>query len=262
MTAADVTGAAARFDGMARSFATSEVHRSSPTIQLLHETLGSLHPIEAVCDIACGAGPVALSFGESASRLVGVDPSPSMLEEFQAAASARGVTVEAVLGFAEEVPLEDETFDVVTSRLAPHHFSDIHGAVREMARLARPGGHVAVIDLEGHDDDAIDDFNHRLEVLHDPTHVRSYRGHEWEALFLKAGLETVAVHRNQRESPVGVSVERWCQIAGSGTGAERQIRSELRSATSEMREALGIEQTGDEYYIPVKTVLVVGQRPA
>jgi len=261
VTAADLTGAAARFDRLAHCFATSEVHRSSPTIRLLHEVLGSARQ-DAVCDIACGAGPVVLSFRGRASRLVGVDPSPSMLEELQEAGRAHGVAVEAVPGFAEDVPLDDALFDVVTSRLAPHHFSDIGQAVREMARLARPGGHVAVIDLAGHDDDDVDAFNHHLHVLHDPTHVRSYRGREWESFFTDAGLEIVAVHQNQRESPDGVSVERWCQIADSGPDAEEQIRSALRSAPPRILEALAIEQRGDEYYIPVKTVLVVGRRPA
>jgi hypothetical protein len=54
--------------------------------------------------------------------------------------------------------------------MAPHHFSDVAKAVQEMARVASGGGGVAVIDLEGDEDQALDDLNHEIEVLHDPTH--------------------------------------------------------------------------------------------
>ena len=48
-----------RFDKIAENFATSEVHRSSPTMAALHETLGPQKG-SAICDVACGAGHLAL----------------------------------------------------------------------------------------------------------------------------------------------------------------------------------------------------------
>jgi ubiquinone/menaquinone biosynthesis C-methylase UbiE len=87
--------------------------------------------------------------------------------------------VEAVRAYAEEMPLPSKSFDVVMSRLAPHHFADPTRAVREMTRLAKPDGRVAVIDLEGNEDPCLDDLNHELEVLHDPSHVRSYTAARW-----------------------------------------------------------------------------------
>jgi ubiquinone/menaquinone biosynthesis C-methylase UbiE len=68
-----------RFDKIAENFATSEVHRSSPTMEALHETLGP-QTGRAICDVACGAGHLALSFAdEHPARLVAVDPAPNML---------------------------------------------------------------------------------------------------------------------------------------------------------------------------------------
>ncbi|MFI1564787.1 class I SAM-dependent methyltransferase [Streptomyces sp. NPDC020490] len=250
-----------RFDKIAGNFATSEVHRSSPTMEALHETLGS-QTGSAICDVACGAGHLALSFAdEHPARLVGVDPAPSMLESFRALAAERSVTVETAQAAAEELPFPDASFDLVVSRLAPHHFLDIRKAVAEMTRLLRPGGRLAVIDLEGNEDPEIDTLNHELEVLHDPTHMRSYTLTEWIGFLQGAGLNVPVARGEQAESRTGVPVKRWCEIASSGAEAEHAIRRRLAAAPEAHRAALGIRQDGDEFLIPVRTCMLIGVKP-
>jgi SAM-dependent methyltransferase len=250
-----------RFDKIATNFATSEVHRSSPTMEALHETLGP-QTGAAICDVACGAGHLALSFAaDGPARLVGVDPAPSMLDSFRALAAERGAEVEAVRATVDELPFPDASFDLVVSRLAPHHFPGLPLAVREMARLLRPGGRLAVIDLEGHEDPEVDAFNHELEVLHDPTHVRSHTLTEWVAALHGAGLNVPVARGGQAESRTGVPVARWCQIASSGEEAERAIRARLAAAPAAHRDALGIREDGGEFLIPVRTCMVIGVKP-
>lgn len=158
------------FDAIAGQYASSEVHAGSPTIWRLHELM-SPQPPASICDVACGPGHLALSFAGKSSRIVGIDASLNMLRQFQKLARQRGIRVEAIHAFAEAVPLPENTFDAVVSRLAPHHFAGPAKAVKEMTRLAKPGGLVAVIDLEGNEDPALDELNHQIEMLHDPTHV-------------------------------------------------------------------------------------------
>ena len=148
------------FNTIAGQYAASEVHANSPTIRRLHELLASKQ-LDSVCDIACGPGHLALSFAGKASHIVGVDAAPNMLRQFERLAKERGVKVETVHAYAESVPLPANSFDVVVSRLAPHHFPDVAKAIREMARLTKPGGGVAVIDLEGNENPALDDLNHQ-----------------------------------------------------------------------------------------------------
>ncbi|HSB45937.1 MAG TPA: methyltransferase domain-containing protein [Nitrospira sp.] len=252
--------ASERFNKIASNFVTSEVHANSPTIQKLHGLL-DLPANATVCDVACGAGHLALSFGGKASRIVGVDPAPNMLSAFQGLAESKGIRVEAFRSGAENLPFEDGSFDLVMSRLAPHHFRDIQKAVREMARIAKKGGYVAVIDLEGHPDPGIDEFNHRLEVLHDPTHGRSYTASHWRELFERAGLRILTLENELSEKPGGVPIRRWCEIASSGAEAELEIRRLVREAPPRVREELGITQNGDEFHMPVRTVLILAQKP-
>lgn len=251
--------ASERFGKISANFVTSEVHRSSPTIARLHELLAS-ETLDSVCDVACGAGHLALSFAERASRLVVVDPADNMLAAAVGLAQERGIRVEAHRASAERLPLKSEDFDLTCSRLAPHHFGNIDMALREMCRVTKLTGCVAVIDLQGSEDAQADAFNHRLEVLHDPTHVRSYTVERWKQAFRQAGLEIVTVEPNLSERPSGVPVKRWCEIASSGQQAEDDINALLAVADPEMLDKLGIRREEATWLLPIRTVLILGRK--
>lgn len=249
-----------RFNEISEQFLNSEVHSMSPTIQRVKE-MSRFWKIDSVCDVACGAGHFGISFRDSASLITFVDPSENMLETAKHLALAKKINqIQTIQGFAEAIPLPDQSFDLVVSRLAPHHFVDIQKAVCEMARIVKPGGHVVVIDLSGYEEKEIDEFNHQLEILHDPTHVRSYRAEEWETFFTHAGLEMIELHDWQMERPQGVSVNRWCQIASSGSEAEEKIRQLLQDAPTHYLETMKIDRRNNEYYMPIKTALIVAQK--
>lgn len=251
--------ASARFNQIANNYATSEVHMMSPTIKRLHQLIAPEHGF-TICDIACGAGHTGLSFASVATRIAGVDPAPSMLAAFRQLAESKGIKVEEVQAYAESIPLPDNSFDLVVSRLAPHHFNDIKSAIKEMTRVAKSGGAVAVIDLEGDPDEAHDDFNHQLEMLHDPTHIRSYTAAKWVAFFEEAGLIVEHVERQLTERPGGVPLHRWCEIASSGEEAESEIRRLLSDASEQLLNSIGITRVGEEFMMPVRTVLIIGRK--
>jgi ubiquinone/menaquinone biosynthesis C-methylase UbiE len=247
-----------RFDTLAQNYATSEVHTSSPTRDRLHILVPRVH---SVCDVASGAGHTALGFAGIASRIVAVDPAPNMLAQCRDLAAERGIAIETIEAFAECIPLASGSFDLVVCRLAAHHFSDVHQAMSEMARLAKPGGYVAIIDLEGDENESLDSLNHEIEVLHDPTHVRSYTARYWRELFAASGLEVQACENRFWEMPGGLTVKRWCELGGSGAAAQA-IQDRLAAAAPEWLSALEITQDADGgFRIPVRTLLILGRKP-
>lgn len=255
------SSATARFNANSRNYATSAVHQRSPTIDRLHALLVR-EPVAAVCDVGCGAGHLGLSFAGRARRIVLVDPAPNMLAAARQLATERGVPIETCQSRAEDIPLSSGQFDLVCSRLAAHHFSDIDASVAQMARIARPGGSVAIIDHHGDDDPEADEFNHRLERLHDPTHVRSYKRDRWFEIIREAGMTVVHCEDELSELPSGLSVKQWCEIASSGAAAERQIRQLLQDSSDSLRARLGVRSEDGEFYIPVRTLLILGRTPS
>lgn len=91
-----------------------------------------------VLEVGCGTGLVLERVARLSGRAVGVDLSPGML----AHARARGL--EVVEGSATALPFPDASFDVVYAFKVLAHVPDIEVALREMARVTRPGGHVLV----------------------------------------------------------------------------------------------------------------------
>jgi SAM-dependent methyltransferase len=94
--------------------------------------------------------------------------------------------VELARGSAEEIPYDDGSFDVVVTRIAPHHFADIRAAVEEMARVSN---RLVVVEDTLYANDQVEE----AEKLRDPSHVRSYSEEEWRDLIVDAGLEVERV---------------------------------------------------------------------
>jgi SAM-dependent methyltransferase len=127
---------------------------------------------------------VARRLREEGCTVVTVDPAPGMRPD--------------VVAHAEDLPFEGGSFDVVTCRIAPHHFQDIRKAVAEMARVAQ---RLVVIE----DNVFVDELVEKAERLRDPTHVRCYSEEEWKEMLTEAGLEVEQLERFER-SPV---VDDW-----------------------------------------------------
>jgi ubiquinone/menaquinone biosynthesis C-methylase UbiE len=103
--------------------------------------------------------------------------------------SGRGiVNADYVIADAERLPFLDATFDLVTVRIAPHHYADIRAACAEMARVLRRGGRLIAIDNVAPADPALDAFVNEVELRRDPSHVRCYTAAEWHTFLVEAGV--------------------------------------------------------------------------
>jgi SAM-dependent methyltransferase len=100
-----------------------------------------------------------------------------------------------VIARAEHIPFADASFDVVVSRIAPHHFVDVQRAVDEMARVAR--NRVVIEDTLYASADI-----EAAERLRDPTHVRSYTEDEWRGFLESAGLAVEDVETCAKAHPL------------------------------------------------------------
>jgi SAM-dependent methyltransferase len=174
----------------AQAYRESPTHREGPDLDLVVAWCEPGEGVKAL-DVATGGGHVARRLREEGADVVTLDPSPGM--------------------HADVVPFADGSFDVVVSRIAPHHFADIRAAVAEMARVS---SRLVVIEdtlfsSEPHD---------QAEKLRDPTHVRNYTEDEWRDFLTGAGLEVEQVERFEKTHPL----EPWLARTGcEGDEAER-----------------------------------------
>jgi len=103
---------------------------------------------ERILDIGCGDGTLTLAFWkEGASLVIGCDSDPRMIAAARSLAARHKAKIGYVIGRAEQLPFADETFDVLTAVTLLCFFPEPSNAVREMARVLRPGGRLVIGDL-------------------------------------------------------------------------------------------------------------------
>jgi SAM-dependent methyltransferase len=113
---------------------------SAPLAERFVELLGLAH-VHRALDVGCGPGALTrlLVAALGPERVAAVDPSPP----FVAAVRERCAGLDVRQAWADALPFADATFDLVTAQLVVHFMPDPVAGLREMARVARPGGLVA-----------------------------------------------------------------------------------------------------------------------
>jgi SAM-dependent methyltransferase len=127
-----------------------------------------------------------------------------------------------VIARAEDIPFADDGFDVVVTRIAPHHFDDVRAAVRELARVSRD---LVLVEDTLYASERVEE----AERLRDPTHVRSYSEEEWRDFLEDAGLTVEEVALSPKRRPV----ERWLERAGCGGADAERVRELLADRISD-----------------------------
>ena len=180
--------ASQRFGRLAGEYVTSSTHARGQELQRLVEIVRP-QPHWTILDVATGGGHTALAFAPFNTKLVALDIAFSMLQsarEFVRSHAAENLCF--VAADAESLPFEDSAFDLVTCRIAPHHFPDCKRFVRESKRVLKVGGRLLVQDLVLPEEQDTARYIDAFEKLRDPSHNQAYAESQWRAMFQSAGL--------------------------------------------------------------------------
>lgn len=112
--------------------------------------LAQVKPGDRALDLCCGTGDLAFALAARGASVVGLDSSEQMLavaEQRKAKTGGRRIPVEFLRGDAQQIPLADASFDLVTVGYGLRNLSSWETGLREMRRMARPGARLLILDF-------------------------------------------------------------------------------------------------------------------
>jgi len=241
-----------QFGANAAGYVSSAVHAQGADLPVLVELAG-LSGRELVLDVATAAGHTALALAPAAGHVTGVDLTAEMLVEARRQAERKGIrNVTFSEADAEHLPFSDDRFDVVTCRIAAHHFPNVAAFCREAARVLRPGGQLLVVDNVVPADDELDRFINTVEKLRDPSHFRALRLAEWEGHVQAAGLVYSVAH----QFTTFMQQEPWLTRMSPAPAVADDVRRRLAQAPDRVKEAFAITAEGFQLY----KAIIVGHK--
>jgi ubiquinone/menaquinone biosynthesis C-methylase UbiE len=239
ITAAPARSAKEQFDKQAAHYDRQWNTWSEKTLGWLLDSADP-RPTDFVLDVATGTGFTALAFAPYVQTVIGMDVSSGMLEQARRQAGEQKIA-NAVFqeGAAEALPFPDRAFDIVTCRIAPHHFLDVQRFLAEAARVLKPGGRLALVDTTIPDDSPeAAAWQNEVEAVRDPSHIRNYTPGEWRAMTEAAGL-TVS-ECGSGEGGITIPLSDWTVKAGCTPDQAAEVRRRFAEAPQSAREAFQI----------------------
>jgi ubiquinone/menaquinone biosynthesis C-methylase UbiE/DNA-binding transcriptional ArsR family regulator len=159
----------------------------------LAEALLRLMPPMVIADLGAGDGSFSLLLAQNATKVIAIDASAKMIEFARDQARRHHVkNVDYRLGDMEELPIDDEAVDLIFFSQSLHHALHPQHAVAEAARILRPGGRIAILDLAKHR------FEEAREMYADEW--LGFSEAELESMLQRAGFAKIQTSVLQKES--------------------------------------------------------------
>jgi ubiquinone/menaquinone biosynthesis C-methylase UbiE len=220
-----------QFGATAQDYLTSKPHAQGKSLDRLIE-LTRPRPDWHALDVATGAGHTAYAFAPHVARVWATDITEEMMSLVREQADKRGLAnLRVAYAKAEALPFEDDSFDLVTCRIAPHHFESIARFLDEARRVLKRTGTFALVDNvvpEG----SVGDYMNAFERFRDPSHIRAWTMQEWRDALRQHGFAVT------HEEQLAKTMEFSSWAGRHDATMQRLLRSMLAQTTPDVAVAL------------------------
>lgn len=204
---------------------------------------------ETVVEVGAGTGNFLALFAGVAGRRIAVDLTPAMLEQ-----ARRHEGLDLVAGDGRRLPLRSGSVDLVTSAQALHHVHDPAAVVKEMRRVAKPGGRVLLVDQVATEryEEAL--MMSQLELARDPSHAMSRPPSAYRMIVRAAGLQVV--DERVAESEQRLSTWMWPgEFPEERIAAVADLIAKIGPETG-----MGFERDGDDWVFTRRRLMLLAER--
>lgn len=220
-----------RYSQFAAGYVSSETHSKGADLDLILK-MADPQADWRMLDIATGGGHTIKLLAPYVRMSYATDLTLNMLREARQANADVVAPIDYVVSDAETLSFADASFDLVTCRIAAHHFPSIKQFVREVTRVLRPGGLFILQDqlLPNHKKSAY--YVDAFERLRDPSHVRALPMYLWKKHFEENHLTIEATHIVQKRHDLIT----WSERQGCDAQTIQRLRILLLRAPERVQE--------------------------
>lgn len=212
---------------------------------------------EYVLEVASGTCVCGRSLAPHVKAVVCLDATPSMLEIGKQKAKAENITnIKFLTGYIEDIPFDDETFDIAICRHAFHHLTNTLSPFKEMKRVLKPNGKLVIIDMELSDKE-LRKIRDKIETLRDDSHVMTLTRKDLERLYDDNNVKII----KESCSKFNVSLDAWLALTQTTTENSSRIISLFENEVND-----GIKTDLSPYYKNNKLnfyqswIMIIGQK--
>jgi ubiquinone/menaquinone biosynthesis C-methylase UbiE len=246
-----------QFTRQADAFAAAAAIRADEALELLVAGCGATSR-DSTLDVACGPGLVVCAFAKVVQSATGIDLTPAMIQKATALAAEQSLgNTSFSIGDVNTLPFADDSFSIVTSRYAFHHFQSPKRVLTEMVRVCKPGGRVAVMDMVASDNPEKAERFHRMEKLRDPSHVGALTLSRLHQTFQEIGLHAPTIaHYKMR-----VELEGLLNASFPDPGDKEAVRELVVASIAD--DGMGVQtyRKADKVYFAYPIALLISAVP-
>lgn len=225
-----------QFGKNAASYVSSPIHKDGKDLLKMVE-MADIKGQEVLLDVATGGGHTANAFAPLVKKVTAVDLTAEMLAAAENFIKENGhQNVEFVQGDAEHLPFTDELFDIVTCRIAPHHFPNVDLFIKEVYRVLKPGGQFLLDDNVVPESKEYDQFYNTIEKKRDYSHFRAWKKSEWIQKLEESGLEVFEWHRFEKT----FRFESWCANMKLSDSGKNHLTKFINEASHKVKDKFRI----------------------
>lgn len=242
-----------QFGASTDAYAKSEVHARGESLALLAELVEPQKSWRAL-DIATGAGHTAMAIAPGVKRMIATDMTRGMLVKTADLARSRGISnIDVIMADAESLPYKDSSFDLVTCRIALHHFSDARQAIREFARVLKPDAILGLDDNIVIEGGPIAKYYNDFEKVRDPSHHRAYTLSELRSMLEEEGLKVSTTRQLKKE----MEFHEWADRQHVSDTDKKKLLNMMKSLPPQLQSMLKPQYADETVYFSLWEAVII-----
>ncbi len=235
-----------QFSQHADYYAQSSAHAEGDTLEVILD-FAAPKGTEKTLDIATGTGFTAFALAPKVAHVVATDLTPEMVAKASELAQEQAIeNVTFSVAAAESLPFATASLDLVTCRLAPHHFQDVPKFLSEVHRVLRTDGLFCLVDSVSPESEKLIAWQNRVEKLRDDSHVYGYPPSQWDAMIVDAGFE---IEKTAHTRNALMSFLWWVRPQKNPPEVVKKIRDAFAQLSpDDAKKHYTVEPVDDDFY--------------